>query len=75
MRFLRVLGVFVGGGGGSSKGLVHNLLTQFFTLGRSKIEVSETCFFDMVTTQNDHLGYAKHVLGGIYVFLGVHCSG
>ena len=40
-----------GGGGGSPKGLVHNLLMQFFTLGSSKIEVFKTCFFDIVTTQ------------------------
>ena len=33
---------------------VHNLLMQFFTLGSSKIEVFETCFFDVVTTNNDH---------------------
>ena len=39
-----------GGGGGSPKGLVHNLLMQFFTLGSSKIEVSETYFFDTVIT-------------------------
>ena len=39
-----------GGGGGSPKGLVHNLLMQFFTPGSSKIEVFETCFFDIVTT-------------------------
>ena len=32
------------GGGGSPKGLVHNLLMQFFTPGSSKIEVFETCF-------------------------------
>ena len=31
-------------GGGSPKGLVHNLLVQFFTLRISKIEVFETCF-------------------------------
>ena len=31
-------------------GPVHNLLMQFFTLGSSKIEVFETCFFDIVTT-------------------------
>ena len=30
--------------------------------------ISETCFFDIVTTQNDHASYAKHVLGRIYVF-------
>ena len=39
-----------GGGGGSPKGLVHNLLMRFFTLGSSKIEVSETYFFDTVIT-------------------------
>ena len=38
------------GGGGSPKGLVHNLLMQFFTLDSSKMEVFETCFFDIVTT-------------------------
>ena len=39
-----------GGGGGGPKGLVHNLLMQFFTLDNSKIEVFETCFFDIVIT-------------------------
>ena len=39
-----------GRGGGSRKGLVHNLLKQFFTLGTSKTEVFETCFFDTVIT-------------------------
>ena len=37
------------GGGGGPKGLVHNLLMPFFTLGSSKIEVFETCFFDVMT--------------------------
>ena len=31
--------------GGSPKGLVHNPLMQFFTLGSSKTEVSEPFFF------------------------------
>ena len=53
---------------GSPKGLVRNLHMQFFTLGSSKIEVSETCFFDIVTTQNDHPTYLKHFLGRTYVF-------
>ena len=41
-----------GGGGGdvSPRGLVHNLLMQFFTPDSSEIEVFETCFFDVVTT-------------------------
>ena len=29
---------------------VHNLLLQFFTLGSSKIEVFETCFYDIMIT-------------------------
>ena len=49
-------------------GLVHNLLLQFFTLDSSKIEVFQTCFFDIMTTQNDHASYVKHVLGSMYVF-------
>ena len=56
------------GGGGSPKGLVHNLLMLFFTLGCSKIEVFKTCFYDIVTTQNDHPRYVKHVLGRVYTF-------
>ena len=46
-RFSPYLGIRSGWGvgGGTPKGLVHNLLMQFFTLGSSKIEVFETCFF------------------------------
>ena len=40
----------MGGGGGSPKGLVHNLLMQFFTLDSSKIEVFEICFYDIAIT-------------------------
>ena len=53
---------------GLVNGSVHNLVMQFFTLGSSKFEVFETCFSDVVTTQNDHPRYVKHVLGRIYVF-------
>ena len=53
---------------GLVNGEVHNLLMQFFIPDRSKTEVFETCFFDIVTTQNDHSSYVKHVLGCIYVF-------
>ena len=45
-----VLGPGGRGGGGAPKGLVHNLLMQFFTLDSSKIEVFETCFFDILIT-------------------------
>ena len=64
-----VFGYYLRGGGGSPKGLVHNLLMQFFTPCSSKIEVFETFFFDMVTTQYDHPSYVRHVLGRIYVFV------
>ena len=53
---------------GLVNGPVHNLLMQIFTPDSSKIEVFETCFFDIVTTQNDHPRYVKHVLGCICVF-------
>ena len=66
--FFTLFRYWVGGGGGSPKGLVRNLLMQFFTLGGSKIEVSESYLFDILTTQNDHLSYVRHVLGRIYVF-------
>ena len=36
------------GGRGSPKGLVHNLLMQHLGLRIPKIEVFETCFFDIV---------------------------
>ena len=39
-----------GGGGGAPRGLVHNLLMQFFTPDGSKMEVFQTCFFDSMTT-------------------------
>ena len=39
-----------GGGGGAPRGLVHNLLMQFFTPDSSKMEVFETCFCDIVIT-------------------------
>ena len=50
-------------------GGVHDLLMQLFTLGNSKIEVSETYFFDILTAHNDHPNCVKHVLGRIYFFI------
>ena len=50
---------------------MHNLLMQFFTTDSSKMEVFETYFFDIVTSQNDHPRYVKHVLGRIYVFFAL----
>ena len=48
--FFTLFGCWVRGGGVSPKGLVHNLLMQFFNPDSSKIEVFKTCFFDIVTT-------------------------
>ena len=42
--FFTLFGYWVGVGR-SPKGLVHNLLMQFFTLDSSKMEVFKTCFF------------------------------
>ena len=68
-----------GRGGGPPKGLLHNLLMQLFTSDSSKMEVFQTCFYDIVITYNDHSRYLKHVLGRIilsfpyfvYALLGV----
>ena len=54
---------------GLVNGPVYNL--QFFTLGSSKIEVFETCFYDILITQNDHPSYVKHVLGRIYMIFTI----
>ena len=72
MCFSPYLGIRSGGGGGggvSPRGLVHNLLMQFFTLGCSKNEVFETV---LLWRYRDHPKmivprYVKHVLGRIYV--------
>ena len=57
-----------GGGGGLPRGLGHNLLMQFSSLGNSKWEFSETGFSDTLTIQNDQICYVKHVLAPLYVF-------
>ena len=49
--FCQIVGISSPNLGGGLKGLVHNLLMQFFTLCSSKIEVFETYFFfDTVIT-------------------------
>ena len=54
-----------GGGGGAPK---YNLLMQFSRLSSSKMEISETDFFDTLTIQNDQISYVKHVLAPVYAF-------
>ena len=57
-----------GGGGGLPRGIGHNLLMQFSRLSGSKMEISETDFFDTLTIQKDEISYVKHVLAPLYVF-------
>ena len=59
----------LGGGGGAPKGSrAHNLLMQFSRLSTSKMEISETDFFDTLTIQNDQISHVKHVLALLHVF-------
>ena len=46
---------------------MHKLLEQFPTLYRSKME-NFAKKIDIVTTHNDEICYAKHVLAPLYVF-------
>ena len=65
-----------GGGGGTKGSRAHNLLMQFSGLGNSKIEISETDFFDTLTIQNDQISYVKHVLDPVHVFFTLFgCGG
>ena len=44
---------------------------QFSRLNSSKMEISETDFFDTLTIQNDQISHVKHVLAPFYVFFTV----
>ena len=61
--FFTLCGCRGGGGGGLPRGPRHNVLRWFFNLGSSQIELSETDFFDIQTTQNDQISCMKHVFG------------
>ena len=67
MFFFTLFGC-LGGGGGLPRGLGHNLLMQFSSLGSSKMEISESDFFDILAIQNDLISYVKHVLAPLDVF-------
>ena len=65
-------------GGGVPRGLGHNLLMQFSSLGSSKMQISETNFVDTLTIQKDEISYVKHVLAPFCVFFtlfGCVCGG
>ena len=55
-------------GGGGPRGLGHNLLMQFSSLGSSEMEIFKTDFFDTQTIQNDQISYVKHILAPLCVF-------
>ena len=55
MCFSPYLGV-AAAGGGTKGSRAHNLLMQFSGLGSSKMEISETDFFDTLTIQNHRRG-------------------
>ena len=64
------------GGGGTKGSRAHNLLMQFSGLGSSKMEISETDFFDTLTIQNDQISHVKHVLAPFCVFFTLFgCGG
>ena len=59
------------------QGMVHNRRSGFSPGAAQKSKFSETTFFDIVTTQNDHQRYVKHVPACIHVVftLGIGCEG
>ena len=62
--------------GGLPRGVGHNLLMQFSSLGSSKMEIFKTNFFDILTIQKDQISYVKHVLAPFYVFFTLFgCGG
>ena len=66
--FCTLFGCCGGGGGRLPRGLGHNLLVQFSRLSSSKMEISETDFFDTLTIQNDQMCHMNHILAPLYVF-------
>ena len=54
--------------GGVPRGLGYNLVMPFSRLSGSKIEISETDFFDTLTIQNDQISHVKHVLAPLCAF-------
>ena len=62
---------YLGVGGGVQRGLGHNPVMQFCSLGSPKMETSETGLFGTLTIQNDQISYVKHVLAPLYVFFSL----
>ena len=66
--FCVIFALFGCWGGGHPRGPGHNLLMQFSSLCSSKMEISGTDFFYILTIQNDQILYVKHVFDPLYVF-------
>ena len=60
--------IWVLGGGRLPRGLGHNPLMLFSSLGSSKMKISAADFFDTLTIQNDQISHLKHVLAPLYAF-------
>ena len=58
-------------GGGPKGARAHNLLEQFSSLGNSKMEISKTDFFYILTILKYQISYIKHVLTTPYVFFAL----
>ena len=65
--FFTLFGCWGGAGGRLPRGLGHNLLVQFSSLGGSKMEISATDFSDTLTIQNDQISIVCCVNGGFCV--------
>ena len=51
--------IWVLGWGGLPGGLGRNLLMHFYSLSSSKMQISESDFFDTMTIHNDEISYLK----------------
>ena len=65
--FFTLFGYWVLSGGGGGQGIGTQLAYVVFHRDNLEMEVFETCFYVIVTTQYDHPSYVKHVLGRIHM--------
>ena len=67
--FFTYLGIRSELGGGGCQGIGTQPTYVVFQPLQLKNRIFETCFFDIVITQNDHPRYVKHVFGRVCVCL------
>ena len=68
MCFSPYLGIACRRGGGLPRDWYTTYVCSFSLWVAQKSKFRKLILFDIVTTQNDHPRYVKHVLGSIYVF-------